>query len=84
MMWHVLVAKGLWDVVQWVEKCPIIEGTNDDGTDSVEDVNHPTHAHVAVSIVPTAEQLRWDGKDAPPHALIALSVKRAIIPHIRS
>ena len=84
MMWHVLVAKGLWDVVQGVEKCPIIESTNDDGIDSVEDVNHPTHAHVAVSIVPNVEQLRWDGKDAQAHALIALFVKHVIIPHIRS
>ena len=33
---------------------------------------------------PTAEQIRWDGKDVQAHALIALSVKRSIIPHIRS
>ena len=61
-----------------------VENTNVDGTDSVEDVDHPTHAHVAVSVLPNAEQLRWDGKDAQAHALIAFSVKRAIIPHIRS
>ena len=27
---------------------------------------------------------RWDGKDVQAHALIALSVKRNITPHIRS
>ena len=31
-----------------------------------------------------SEQLCWDGRDAQAHALLALSVKRAIIPHIRS
>ena len=34
-------------------------------------------------VLPTAEQARWDGKDAQAHALIALSVKRNITPHIR-
>ena len=33
---------------------------------------------------PTVDQTRWDGRDAQAHALIALSVKRTIIPHIRS
>ena len=78
MIPHVLVAKGLWNVVHGVEKRPIVENTNADGTDFVEDVDHPTHAHVAVFVAPNAEQLRWDGKDAQAHALIALSVKRAI------
>jgi len=31
----------------------------------------------------TPEQAKWDGKDVQAHALIALSVKRTIIPHIR-
>ena len=38
----------------------------------------------AADVLPTAEQARWDGKDAQAHALIALSVKRNITPHIRS
>ena len=33
---------------------------------------------------PTQDQRRWDGRDAQSHDLIALSVKRSIIPHIRS
>jgi len=33
---------------------------------------------------PIVEQTRWDGKDAQAHALIMLSVKRTIIPHIWS
>ena len=64
MMRHVLVVKRLWNVVQGVEKRPVVENTNADGTDSVEDVDHPTHAHVAISVVPNAEQLCWDVKDA--------------------
>ena len=68
----------MWNVVQGVEKRPVVENTNVDGIDSVEDVDHPTHVHAAVSVVPNAEQLRWDGRDAQAHALIALSVKRAI------
>ena len=50
---------------------------------SVEDVDHLVDAHATVSVVPTAEQLCWDGRDAQAHALIAFSVKRAT-PHIRS
>lgn len=34
--------------------------------------------------MPTAEQLCWDGRDAQAHALIALSVKHTMVPHIRS
>ena len=55
MMCHVLVAKGLWNVVQRVEKRPVVENTNVDGIDFVKDVDHPSHAHVAVFVVPNAE-----------------------------
>ena len=37
-----------------------------------------------VVVLQTIEQARWDGKDVQAHALIALSVKRNITPHIRS
>ena len=37
MMRHVLLAKGLWNVVQGVEKCRV-ENTNSDGTNFVEGV----------------------------------------------
>ncbi|MCO5563014.1 hypothetical protein L7F22_016650 [Adiantum nelumboides] len=37
-----------------------------------------------VCFVPTTEQARWDVKDAQVHALIVLSVKCTITPHIRS
>ena len=33
---------------------------------------------------PTVDQIRWDGRDAEAHALIALSIKCTIIPHIES
>ena len=33
---------------------------------------------------PTPKQVEWDGRDAQAHALIALYVMHAIIPHILS
>ena len=70
MMKHVLVAKQLWNIVVDVDKQPaspttqpiVIDPTTSSGT-------------VAMPSPPTQEQLRWDGKDAQAHALIALSVK---------
>ena len=38
----------------------------------------------SATVLPTVQQARWDGKDAQAHALIALSVKRNITPHICS
>ncbi|MCO5612323.1 hypothetical protein L7F22_066589 [Adiantum nelumboides] len=43
----------------------------------------PTHAAVR-AILPTIEQAHWNVKDAYAHALIVLSIKRTITPHIRS
>ncbi|MCO5576757.1 hypothetical protein L7F22_030576 [Adiantum nelumboides] len=43
-----------------------------------------TRIATARSVLPTAEQAHWDVKDAQAHALIAMSVKRTITPHIRS
>ena len=63
MMRHVLVAKGLWNVVQGVQKRLVVENTNVNGTDSVEDVDHPVDAHATISVVPTTEQFRWDVRD---------------------
>ncbi|MCO5586809.1 hypothetical protein L7F22_040752 [Adiantum nelumboides] len=53
--------------------------------DEIEDVAGLA-ARIAVVkfILPTAEQTRWDVKDAQAHALIVLSVKRTITPHIPS
>ncbi len=78
MMQHVLVSKGVWNIVQGFDVRP---GSVDAG--SIEDVAGPSSSAAAV-VLPTAEQARWDGKDAQAHALIALSVKRNITPHIRS
>ena len=53
----------------------------------MEDGTDGSHRDVAAPVVETPatqEQKRWDGRDAHAHALIALSVKRTIIPHIRS
>jgi hypothetical protein len=94
MMRHVLVAKGLWNIVQGVERRPVTHATTGttntcDGStradeDGVEDDIPQIPVCANVSVAPIAEQIRWDGRDAQAHALIPLSVKRAIIPHIRS
>ena len=87
MMRHVLVAKGLWNIVQGVDVRPIVVGNaaNAPETGDVEDVAGSSTAATTIRAPPpTAEQSHWDGKDAQAHALLALSVKRAIIPHIRS
>jgi transposase InsO family protein len=92
MMRHVLVAKGLWNIVQGLEKRPANVATNVESSsdvDGVEDVEGSNAFQIPISrhaqeLPPIPEQVRWDAKDAQAHALIALSVKRAIIPHIRS
>jgi hypothetical protein len=91
MMRHVLVAKGLWNIVQGVERRPVTPattGTTNTSTvadeDGVEDDILQIPVRAAVFVAPTVEQIRWDGRDAQAHALIAFSVKCAIIPHIRS
>ncbi|MCO5558339.1 hypothetical protein L7F22_011920 [Adiantum nelumboides] len=80
MMQHVLVSKGVWNIVQGIDVRP---GSVD--VVEVVDVASPsTRIAAARSILPTTEQARWDVKDAHAHALIALSVKRTITPHICS
>ena len=92
MMRHVLVAIGLWNIVQGLEKRPANVATNVESTsdvDGVEDVEGSNAFRIPISrhaqeLPPTPVQVRWHAKDAQAHALIALSVKKAIIPHIRS
>ena len=87
MMRHVLVAKGLWNIVQGVDVRPIVVGNAANAAEicDVEDVAGSSTAAATIRAPPpTAEQSRWDGKDAQAHALLALSVKCAIILHIRS
>ena len=84
MMRHVLVAKGLWNIVAGIEFWP---PSRQEPDASVEDGTDGSRRDVAAPVVETPatqEQKRWDGRDAHAHALIALSVKRTIIPHIRS
>ena len=79
MMQHVLVSKGVWNIVRGLDVRP---GSVDAG--SVEDVAGSSSSAAVAAVLPTVEQARWDGKDAQAHALIALSVKQNITPHIRS
>ncbi|MCO5558080.1 hypothetical protein L7F22_011656 [Adiantum nelumboides] len=80
MMQHVLVSKGVWNIVQGIDVRP----GSVDVADVVDVAGPSTRTVAARSVLPTAEQARWDVKDAQAHALIALSVKRTITPHIRS
>ena len=86
MMRHVLVAKGLWNIVQGYNVHPIMAGTPTVNAGAIEDVARTSL--LARSIPPppppTAEQICWDGKDVQVHALLALSIKHTIIPHICS
>ncbi|MCO5600260.1 hypothetical protein L7F22_054370 [Adiantum nelumboides] len=80
MMQHVLVLKGVWNNVKGID---VRHGSEDVG--EIEDVAGLATRMAAVrAVLPTAEQAHWDVKDAQAHALIALSVKRTITPHIRS
>ena len=81
MMRHVLVAKQLWDIVIGSDERPASSSSPNSpsrsGTTDADNASSSTQ-------LPTSSQLKWDGKDAQAHALIALSVKRHIVPHIRS
>ena len=82
MMCHVLVEKGLWNIVKGNDTCP---GSTNTGT--IEDVagsNSDAPPVPQVLPPPIVDQTRWDGRDAQAHALIVLSVKRTIIPHNQS
>ena len=87
MMHHVLVGKGLWNIVHGVDVHPIVVGNlaNAGDTSSVEDAAGSSSSVAPVRVPPpTADQSHCDGKDVQAHALLALSIKRAIIQHICS
>ena len=74
-----LVVEQLLNIVVDVHQCPAGRSTSQS---TVADTGSSSST-VTSSTPPTQEQLRWDGKDAQAHALIALYMKR-IIPHILS
>lgn len=67
-----------------VDAGSVVDAAASSSSTTVAGTRSTTTAAAAGAILPTAEQAPWDGKDAQAHALIALSVKRDIIPHIRS
>ncbi|MCO5586536.1 hypothetical protein L7F22_040477 [Adiantum nelumboides] len=80
MMQHVLMSKGVWIIVKCIDVRP---GSED--VDEVEDVVGLAKRIADVRFVlPIAEQACCKVKDVQAHALIVLSVKRTIIPLIRS
>ena len=64
MMRHVLVAKGLWNIVQGYDVCPIVAWASTDDAEVVEDVAGSSllAQPVPPAPSPTAEQICWDGK----------------------
>ena len=80
MMRHVLVAKQLWDIVIGSDECLASSSSPNSPSRSGTDTNNASSS----TQLSTSSQLKWDGKDAQAHALIVLSVKRHIVPHIRS
>ena len=86
MMHHVLVAKGLRNIVQGYDVRLIVAGTSTDDVGAVEDVAGTSllARSVPPPPPPTTEQICWDGRDVHAYALLALSIKRIIIPHICS
>jgi len=82
MIKNLLVAKNLWNYVSGAEARPV----------QVAPATPPQQGRYQAALLapaaapqaPTPEQSRWDSRDAQALSLIALSVKRSIIPHIRS
>ena len=90
MMKHVLVAKNLWLYVCGDEQRPpsVSTSTSSSQASGSGDGGAPSgdssHVSTTVQVRPTQDQLRWDARDAQAHALIALSCRWQVIPHIRS
>ncbi|MCO5580502.1 hypothetical protein L7F22_034370 [Adiantum nelumboides] len=76
MMQHILVSKGVCNIVMGIDVRPRFEDIGE-----IEDV---VGLAAVRAILPTPEQARWDVKDAQAHALIVLSIKCTITPHICS
>ncbi|MCO5586209.1 hypothetical protein L7F22_040148 [Adiantum nelumboides] len=81
---HCLFDGGGYFIINGSEKGINVRPGSVDVADVVDVAGPSTRIAAARSVLPTAEQARWDVKDAQAHALIALSVKRTITPHIRS
>ena len=91
MMKHVLVAKNIWLYVCGDEQRPrnVVNSASFSQASSNSDGGAPSgdSSHVSTTIVqvrPTQNQLCWDAHDVQAHALIALSCRRGVIPHIHS
>ena len=82
MMKHVLVAKQLWNIVLHVDRRPVSSSTSQ--YTIIESDGVSSSSTNATPYPPTQEQLRWDGKDAQAHPLIALLMKHHIVLHIQS
>ena len=81
-MSYVLVAKQLWDIVIKSDERPTsCSSPNSPSSSGTSEVNNTSNS---IPQQPTYAQLKWDGKDAEAHALITLSIKCHIVPHIQS
>lgn len=83
MMNHILVAHGFSKIVEGSEPRPGSRVTSDMDEDSTSITGR--RGIPAPPPAPTTDaQQKWDERDAKAHAMIALSLKVALIPHIRS
>ena len=89
MVRNLLVAKDLWDLVFGdfprpggaLQQSPSRRRQERESTPTSSTIEGGTTARQTIA---TQEQRRWDSRDAQAVALIALSVKKSVIPHIRS
>ncbi|MCO5549107.1 hypothetical protein L7F22_002573 [Adiantum nelumboides] len=89
IMQHVLVSKGVWNIVHSIYVRPgfVDAGSNEDAVGSSIGAGVVRSTIVAAgvrAVLPTGEQICWASKDSQAHAMIALSIKRNITPHIHS
>ena len=78
MIKHVMIATQLWGIVIGFDEHPASSSSPNSPSPSRTDANNASSSpHQS-----TSSQLKWDGKDAQAHALIALSVKCHIVSHI--
>ena len=85
MMKHILVANGLSKIVEGTEVRPgTCAKSQDDDSATTSTITYGRRIPPPPPVPSTEAQQKWDEKDAKAHAMISLSVKTDIIPHIRS
>ena len=79
MMYHILVAKGVWNIIASIDEH---HGSCVKNANNALDEAIISTTHVVVVEPPTQEHTLWDGRDASIHTLIVFFMKNSIIPYI--